>query len=111
MPHFKRHVLVCTNARPAGNPRGSCAEKGADEVLAAMKASMRKHGLKADFRANKSGCLDTCEQGISIVVYPEAVWYQKVTLEDVEELVTEHLVHGRVVERLVLPPQTPALEV
>lgn len=110
MPYFRRHVLVCTNARPAGNPRGSCAEKGAEEVLAAIKTSMRRAGLKADVRTNKSGCLDTCEQGISIVVYPEAVWYQHVKLEDVEELVQEHIVHGRVVERLVMP-KPAALEV
>lgn len=112
MPHFQRHVFVCTNSRPPENPKGSCGQKGADAILAAMKAEMRAQGLKDTVRANKSGCLDSCELGVVIVVYPEAVWYQHVTLEDVQELVREHVVGGRPVERLMIPrPPNAELQV
>ena len=63
---------------------------------------MKDAGLKLTVRANKAGCLDQCEHGPTVVVYPEAVWYGHVTPADVDEIVTEHLVHGRPVERLVL---------
>lgn len=108
MTHFKRHIFVCTNARPAGNPKGSCAEKGAEELLGTLKAAMRQRGLKHGVRANKSGCLDACEHGITLVVYPEAVWYRNVTLADIDELVDEHLVAGRPVSRLLIPAPTEA---
>ena len=57
-------------------------------------------GLKGKVRVNSAGCIDQCERGVSIVVYPEAVWYGNVTLDDVDELFHEHLLSGRPVERL-----------
>ena len=51
-------------------------------------------------RINKAGCLDRCDQGPVMVIYPEAVWYTYVDKEDVEEIIQEHLVNGRIVERL-----------
>jgi (2Fe-2S) ferredoxin len=53
-------------------------------------------------RVNKAGCLDRCEEGPCIVVYPDAVWYTYVDKSDIDEIIEEHLVHGRVVERLRL---------
>lgn len=107
MPQFKRHIFVCTNARAAGHPKGSCSEKGAEEVLGALKAELRKRGAGADIRANKSGCLDCCEHGIAFVVYPEGTWYRGVTLADIPELVEEHFLGGRVVHRLLMPGSDP----
>jgi (2Fe-2S) ferredoxin len=100
MPPFQRHVFVCTNVRPAGHPKGCCAEKGSEAVRDALKEQVAKRGLKGSVRANAAGCLDACEHGVSIVVYPENVWYRGVTLQDVDEIVEEHLVNGRPVERL-----------
>jgi (2Fe-2S) ferredoxin len=60
-------------------------------------------------RANNAGCLDQCEQGVTVVVYPEQVWYGHVTVDDLDELIDKHIVGGEVVERLMLPDQ-PHLE-
>jgi (2Fe-2S) ferredoxin len=101
-PPFRRHVFVCLNSREPGNPRGSCAEKGSEKVHAAFKAALKSRGLASKIRANKAGCLDNCELGCSVVVYPEAVWYGRVEPRDVDEIVDRHLVGGEPVERLRL---------
>jgi len=100
-PPFERHVFVCQNARKPEDPRGCCSTKGSAEVLDALKAAVHARGLKGRVRINKAGCLDQCEKGISIVVYPEAVWYGGVNPGDVTEIVEQHLVAGQPVERLV----------
>jgi (2Fe-2S) ferredoxin len=105
MPHFKRHVFVCTNERPADHPRGSCKAKGGVEVRDALKSELTKRGLSKIIRANASGCLDQCERGVTVVVYPEEVWYGGVTVDDIPEIVDQHLVGGEAVERLMQPDQ------
>jgi (2Fe-2S) ferredoxin len=100
MPHFTRHVFICTNRRDENNPKGSCAQKGSEAICDAFKKEMHARGLKGQMRANSSGCLDQCARGPSVVVYPEAVWYTVPTAEDAREIVAEHLVGGRPVERL-----------
>jgi (2Fe-2S) ferredoxin len=102
MPHLERHVFICTNRRDPSNPKGSCAAKGAEQVREAFKKQMFERGLKGRMRANAAGCLDQCEHGCTVVVYPEQVWYGGVTPEDVTEIIDEHLVAGRPVERLRL---------
>ena len=105
MPSFARHVFVCINERAADNPRGSCKAKGGVDVRDRLKAELTARGLAKTIRANNAGCLDQCEHGITLVVYPEQVWYGHVKVEDIAEIVEEHLVHGRVVQRLLLPDQ------
>jgi len=102
MPRYERHVFTCTNRRDPGNPKSCCAEKGGEDVAEAFKIGLHKRGLKGRMRANKAGCLDQCSRGVAIVVYPEAVWYAGVTPADVEEIIEQHLVGGRPVERLLL---------
>ena len=109
MPHFQRHVFVCTNERPADDPRGSCKAKGGVEVRDRLKAELKARGLAKLVRANNAGCLDQCARGVSVVVYPEQVWYGGVTVDDVVEIVEQHLIAGHVVERLLMPDQ-PQLE-
>lgn len=104
MPAYERHVFICSNDRPVGHMRGCCAEKGGAAVRAAFKDAVKAHGLKGEVRANPCGCLDQCEHGVTVVVYPEAVWYGFVTVEDVPEIVEQHLVGGKPVERLRLAP-------
>jgi (2Fe-2S) ferredoxin len=104
MAAFERHVLVCTNAREPGHPRGCCSAKDSPAIRERLKAEIERRGLKRRIRINQAGCLDQCEHGVTIVVYPEAVWYGFVKIEDVPELVEQHLVGGRPVERLRLPP-------
>jgi (2Fe-2S) ferredoxin len=100
---FRCHLFVCTNRRADDNPKGSCAAKGSEAVAEALKAAAHAAGLKGQVRVNKAGCLDACEHGVSIVCYPQALWYRRVTLADVDEIVQRTLVRGEAVERLRLP--------
>jgi (2Fe-2S) ferredoxin len=100
LPAFERHVFVCQNVRPEGAPRPSCTTDGKSELHTRLSGLTKEAGLSGRVRINKSGCLDQCEHGPTVVVYPESVWYGGVKLEDAEEIVTEHLVGGRPVERL-----------
>ncbi|MBB6142836.1 (2Fe-2S) ferredoxin [Silvibacterium bohemicum] len=103
MPRFDRHVFVCTNFRAPEAARPSCTANGQSEIHSRMKDAVRAAGLGERVRVNKSGCLDQCEHGPTVVVYPGAIWYGFVKPEDVSEIVAEHLVNGRPVERLRLP--------
>ncbi|HEX3436133.1 MAG TPA: ferredoxin [Pseudacidobacterium sp.] len=102
MAKFKRHIFVCTNSREPGSARPSCAHSGSNDLHTLFKDKVKDAGLKATVRANKAGCLDQCEHGPTVAVYPEAVWYGFVKPEDVDEIVSEHIVSGRPVERLML---------
>ncbi len=104
MPPFERHVFICTNRRDPGNPKGCCASKNSEEIRKRLKKMAFDAGLKGRVRINAAGCLDSCELGASIVVYPEEVWYGRVTLDDLDELFHEHVVNGRPVERLRVHP-------
>ena len=86
---FDKHVFICLNERPAGDPRGCCKSKGSEEILNIMKEEIKKRGLNKKIRINKAGCLDQCSKGISMVVYPEGTWYEKMTKEKAMELVEE----------------------
>jgi (2Fe-2S) ferredoxin len=102
MARFRYHVFVCENRRPPEDPRGCCACKGSPEIREALKAELKRRGLKGLVRANAAGCLDACAYGPSMVVYPGGVWYGGVRVEDVPEIVESHLVGGRPVERLLI---------
>jgi len=100
---FRCHLFVCTNVRKPDDPRGCCSAKGSEAVLDAIKAKAHAAGLKGVVRVNSAGCLDACAHGVSIVVYPQAVWYSHVTVEDAEEIVQRTLLRGEIVERLRAP--------
>jgi (2Fe-2S) ferredoxin len=102
MPPFARHVFVCGNARAADHPRGSCDPSGDGALHALFKRAVAERGLQGRVRANKAGCLDQCEHGPTVVVYPEGVWYGHVTAGDVAEIADQHLLRGEPVERLRL---------
>jgi (2Fe-2S) ferredoxin len=101
MPPFERHLFVCTNRRVPGHPEGEgCASLGSEALHAVFKEELARRGLKHRFRANKAGCLDACDFGPTVVVYPDGVWYRPTTPADCLEIIEQHLVGGRVVERL-----------
>jgi (2Fe-2S) ferredoxin len=104
-PYFEAHVFVCCNRRPDGHPRGSCAAKGSEALRDYMKARAKELGL-ARVRINASMCLDRCEHGPSIVVYPEGVWYTVATREDVDAVLERHVKAGDRVRALLMPPET-----
>lgn len=105
---FEHHIFVCENVRVEGHARGSCGRSCGPEVRAALKAGILKRGLKGSVRANASGCLDFCESGPLIVVYPEGVWYRIEDIErDVDAILDRHIGDGEIVERLRLTDLSP----
>jgi len=105
MARFKHHIFICINEREAGDPRGCCASRGGAEVAKAFKLKLYERGLKRIVRPNKAGCLDQCAAGVTCVVYPGGVWYGRVTVDDVDEIIEQHILGGKPVERLVIPPE------
>jgi len=101
---FRKHVFCCTNSRPPGHPRGSCAEKGSEKLRNYMKARAKELGL-GDVRINAAGCLDRCELGPSMVIYPEGIWYGYRSTADIDEILATHIIGGGRVERLLMPPE------
>jgi (2Fe-2S) ferredoxin len=102
MAYYERHVFFCTNQREDGADRPSCGRCGTAELRGYAKNRIKALGLKGQggVRINTAGCLDRCEEGPTCVVYPEGVWYTFVDEEDIDEIIDEHLVGGREVERL-----------
>ena len=108
-PYYEAHVFVCTNDRGEGAKRPSCARAGSEKLRDYMKAQARAAGLK-DVRINASGCLDRCELGPTMVIYPEAVWYTYRTKADVDEILDTHVKGGGRVTRLLLQPDQKTLK-
>ena len=102
MPKFKKHSFICMNQREEGHPRGCCDPTGQGELQRLFKVKLAERGIKL-VRANKSGCLDQCELGPNVVVYPEGVWYGGVKPQDVDEIIESHILGDRPVERLRIP--------
>jgi len=102
MKRFEKHIFVCTNQREKGDSRGCCADKNSVEIFELFKSRIKTLGLNAGVRVNKSGCLDACEFGPVVLVYPEQIWYGGVTTNDVEEIVQRHIKENSPVERLMI---------
>ncbi|MBM3570891.1 MAG: (2Fe-2S) ferredoxin domain-containing protein [Alphaproteobacteria bacterium] len=103
-PFYARHVFCCTNVRPAGHPRGCCSEKNSEKLRNYMKNRARDLGISGT-RINAAGCLDRCEFGPTMVIYPESVWYTYQNESDIDEILTTHLMRGERVARLMLRPE------
>jgi (2Fe-2S) ferredoxin len=99
---YDKHIFICVNQRAEGAPRKSCGEAHGLEIVEAFKKKLKEKNLPIKLRAQKSGCLDICDFGQTLVVYPEGVFYVGVSLNDVDEIIEEHIVNNRVVERLKL---------
>lgn len=102
MPKFEKHLFICGNQRLPGAPRPCCDPEGQAQLQRLFKEKLAALGLKGRVRANQSGCLDQCEHGPNLVIYPDAVWYGGVTLNDVDEIIQSHILGGKPVERLRL---------
>jgi (2Fe-2S) ferredoxin len=100
MSHFKYHVFFCCNQREAGET--CCNNRGASDVRGYAKDRVKALKLNGEgkVRINSAGCLDRCDSGPVLVVYPEGVWYTYIDKSDIDEIIDEHLMHGRIVERL-----------
>jgi (2Fe-2S) ferredoxin len=102
MAYYDLHIFCCTNQRPPGAARRSCAEGGAEELRDYMKKKAKELGIRRT-RVNTAGCLDRCELGPCMVIYPEGIWYSYKTQADIDDIVASHLGKGEIVERLRLP--------
>jgi (2Fe-2S) ferredoxin len=102
MKRYDVHIFVCENQRPEGHPRGCCASKGSVEFRNLLKKRVKEAGLPVDIRVNGAGCLDACEYGTVMVVYPEQIWYGAVSVEDIDEIIEQHLKLGKPIERLMI---------
>ena len=102
--YYQRHIFFCLNQRENGE--ASCGDHDAQAAFDHCKARVKQAGLSGPgkVRVNKAGCLDRCAGGPIAVVYPEAVWYSYVDKSDIDEIVESHLRDGKVVERLLTPP-------
>ena len=100
---YRRHIFICHNERQPG-ARVSCGDAHGLALTAEFKKQLKNLGLSIEMRAQRTGCFELCEQGPTVGIYPEGVFYGKVQLSDVTEIVTEHLLNGRVVERLLIRP-------
>ncbi len=98
---FEKHIFICINQRPPESPKGCCGDNGA-AVRIAFVQELAKRGLINKVRANKTGCLDTCSLGPSVVIYPAGIWYIRVSPEDVPEIVQTSIVGDGIVSRLQL---------
>ena len=97
---YRKHVFICTNQKEA--PKKSCGEAHGLALVDAFKAALKDRSLHIELRAQRTGCLDVCAFGPSLVVYPEGIFYGNVQLTDVDEIVESHLVNDVPVERLRL---------
>lgn len=101
MSFYNPHVFCCTNRRPDDHPRGSCAARGGEELRQYLKEKMKQAGVP-HARANNAGCLDQCENGPVLVVYPEGIWYRAATRADIDRIIAEHFLGGKIVTDLQL---------
>ncbi len=98
---FDAHLFVCCNRRPDGHARGSCAAKGSERLRDYMKARAKELRIPA-IRVNAAGCLDRCELGPCVVIYPEGVWYRVESTADVDAVLERHVLGGDRVAELML---------
>ena len=99
---FDKHVFVCENVREKKHPRKCCSSKTKSNIKILFKKELEKYEC-INIRINSAGCLDFCEQGPTVVIYPESIWYSiKNPEKDIPEIVQEHLINGKTVERCLI---------
>lgn len=100
MPAFTHYIFVCSNQRPPGHRRGCCNPAGDEALVARLKTEIRQRKLGPLVRANRTGCLEQCEHGPTIVIYPQGIFYGSVTEQDVPRIVEETVVGGKILDDL-----------
>jgi (2Fe-2S) ferredoxin len=100
MPPFTHHIFICTNRRESGHRRGCCDPEGTEALRSAFKSEIKRRQLGPLVRANKAGCLEQCEHGPTVAIYPQGVFYGNVTVADVPRIIEETVVGGRILEDL-----------
>ena len=102
MPRFKKHLFICNNKRTKDDARGSCSERGSEELLSYAKKRIQELGLKGQIRVNKAGCLDACTYGPAMVVYPDDIWYSPKTINDIDIILNSLIQENSLAEDLLI---------
>lgn len=102
MAKFTQHLFVCCNTRAENHPRGCCDPDATGQLRAAFKAELKSKKLGPTVRANMAGCLDQCELGPVVVIYPQQIWYGGVTLNDVPRIVEKTMIQGEILHDLLI---------
>ena len=102
MPKPEKMILVCNNQRPQGHPRGCCLDKGSRDITMELREEMDVRDLFGKVSMASTGCIGPCSLGPLVVVMPDNVWYKEVSKENVKEIIEQHIVGGKVVEKLVM---------
>jgi (2Fe-2S) ferredoxin len=103
MSLYQKHVFICENIRDDRDPRGSCSQKGSVKFREIFKGEIKQLNLSDKIRINRAGCLGSCKQGISMVIYPQGIWYGKVTTADIPEIIEKTLLKDEIIQRLLMP--------
>lgn len=99
-PYYEQHVFICMNQREDGKP--CCGNHGAQAVQKYAKKRLKELDMigQGKIRVNQSGCLDRCDEGPVLVIYPQGIWYTYVDTQDIDDIIDTHLLGGKIVERL-----------
>jgi (2Fe-2S) ferredoxin len=109
MSYYVRHIFCCENKREPSHARGCCAEKDSPSLREYFKKRVKELGIEKT-RVNSAGCLDRCELGPVIVIYPEGIWYRPTSEADIDRIISEHLQGGIPVEALRLKDEQKRLD-
>jgi len=108
--YFDCHVFCCVNERQPGHPRSCCSAKGSEALRDYMKKRGKALHIKG-LRVNQAGCLDRCELGPTMVIYPGGTWYHYNSEDDIDEILQRHVIDGETVQRLLLQPDQTTLPI
>lgn len=98
----KKHIFICSSSRPTGQQKGVCHTKGGVDIMMSFMEEIEERDLGGEVFISNTGCLGFCDKGPVVIIYPDNVWYGNVTVDDVEEIMDEHIEGGSVVKRLEL---------
>jgi (2Fe-2S) ferredoxin len=102
MSIYQKHIFICENRRDDQDVRRSCGQKGSENFRELLKNEIKSRGLKGKIRINRAGCLGTCKQGISMVIYPQGIWYGKLSNEDIPEIIEKTVLNDEIIQRLLM---------
>ncbi len=102
MPAFTHHIFICGNQRACDHPRGCCDPQATGELREAFKQEIKSRKLGPLVRANAAGCLEQCEFGPVVAIYPHGIFYGHVKPDDVSRIFDETIQHGKILEDLLI---------
>lgn len=102
MSSYKKYIFICENMRDPSHPKGCCGLKGGPDLKKTLKQKLVEKNLNKVYRANSAGCLDMCEHGASMVIYPQGIWYGHVQQSDLDEIIENSIINNSIIDRLTI---------